>query len=264
VGLAHALIKQKYGGRDFNQSGWEAFHPTAMIHETANIGSDTVIEPRVVIGKNVKIGPRSRIMAGTVIENNAIIGHDTIIHPLAVIGYECQIGNHVVIGSGTIIGSEGYGFAQDAQHKSHSIPQTGIVIIEDRVRLGANNCIDRATYQETRIGAGTKLDNLCHVAHNVKIGQDCLLTAMLCVAGSTTIGDRVMTSGQTGILDHVNICDDTVLLHRAGVTKDIQKPGAYAGFPVQPLVEYMKNTAIMRMATDLRQRISKIEKKLQE
>jgi len=220
----------------------------------------TAIEPKAVVGQNVKIGAHCRIMAGAVIENDAVIGDETVVHPLAVVGYGCRLGRQVVICSGSVIGSEGYGFAQDKERKSHPIPQTGIVVIEDRVRVGANSCIDRATYHATRIGAGTKLDNLCHVAHNVNIGQDCLLTAMLCVAGSTKIGDRVITSGQTGILDHVSVCSDTVLLHRAGVSKDIDVPGAYGGAPVLPLSEYLKNTAVFRTATKLRKQVNDLLK----
>lgn len=261
VSLAHAFIKQKYGPRRFGDSGWEKVHSSAVVHGTVQIGLNTVIEPRVVIGQNSKVGANCRIMAGVVIENDVVIGERTIIHPAAVIGYRCQIGSDVIIGSGSVIGSEGFGFAQDDKRKSHSIPQTGIVIIEDRVRVGANNCIDRAAYQVTRIGAGTKLDNLCHIAHNVQIGQDCLLTAMLCVAGSTKIGDRVITSGQTGILDHVSVCSDSILLHRAGVCKDLEKPGAYAGLPLQALPEYMKNMAVFKNLLDLKKRLSELEKK---
>ncbi len=264
ISLAHALIKKKYADRDFTQTGWNGIHSSAVIHETAVIGEGTIIEPRVVIGKNSKIGTNCRIMSGVVIENDVTIGNETVIHPLVCVGYGCVVGNDVVICSGSVIGSEGYGFAQDAKKKSYPIPQTGRVVIEDRVRVGANNCIDRATYRETRIGAGTKLDNFCHVAHNVEIGQDCLLTAFLCVAGSSKIGDRVIASGQTGILDHVSVCSDAVLLHRAGVSKDIDTPGAYAGGPIQPLGEYLKNTAVLRNATDLRKRISELEKKVLE
>jgi UDP-3-O-[3-hydroxymyristoyl] glucosamine N-acyltransferase len=262
VALAHALMKKKYAARDFKQTGWTEIHPSAVIHESASIESGTVIEPRAVIGKNVKIGRDCRIMAGTVVENDAEIGDNTILHPLVVIGYGCKIGNEVVVGSGSVIGSEGYGFAQDAKRKSYPIPQTGIVVIEDRVRVGANNCIDRAAYHVTRVGAGTKLDNFCHVAHNVDIGEDCLLTAFLCVAGSSKLGDRVIASGQTGVLDHVQICNDVVLVQRAGVSKDIDKPGAYAGSPVQPLGEYMKNTAVLRSAAELKKRIADLEKKV--
>ena len=260
ISLAHALIKGMYGNRDFSKSGWTGIHSTAVIHETAKVGEGTVIEPRVVIGQNVKIGDHSRIMAGSVIENDAVIGSHTHLHPLVMIGYGCRIGNHVTIGSGTVIGSSGFGYAQDKQRKSHHIPQTGIVVIQDHVNIGANNCIDRAAYHETRIGEGTKIDNLCHIAHNVIIGDNCLLTAMLCVAGSTTIGNRVITSGQTGILDHVEVGDDVVLVQRAGVSKDIKKPGAYAGAPVQPMAEYMKNTAVFRGAVELRKRVSDLEK----
>jgi UDP-3-O-[3-hydroxymyristoyl] glucosamine N-acyltransferase len=262
VTLAHALIKQKYAGRDFDDSGWEGIHASAVIHPTARIGAGTVIEPRVVIGRNAVVGEHCRIMAGVVIENDVAIGDHTIVHPSVVIGYGCRIGREAVIGSGSIIGSEGFGFAQDAGRRSHAIPQTGIVVIGDRVRMGANNCIDRATYQQTVIGAGTKFDNLCHVAHNVSIGEDCLLTAMLCVAGSSTIGNRVMTSGQTGIIDHVSICDDVVLVHRAGVVKNIDQPGVHAALPAQPLDDYLKSTAAMRTGASLRRRVAELEKAL--
>ncbi|MEK7358716.1 MAG: UDP-3-O-(3-hydroxymyristoyl)glucosamine N-acyltransferase, partial [Bdellovibrionota bacterium] len=229
---------------------------------TAEIGAGTVIEPRVVIAAGVKIGKNCRIMTGAVIENDTTIGDGSMIHPQVVVGYGSKLGREVVIEAGSVIGSAGFGFAQDQKRKSHTIPQTGIVVLEDRVRVGANCCIDRATYHETRIGAGTKLDNLCHVAHNVQIGEDCLLTAMFCVAGSTTIGNRVMASGQTGIIDHMNVCDDAVLLHRAGVTKDVEKPGAYAGLPVQPLTDYMKNVAAMKSASEIRTRLIHVEKRL--
>jgi UDP-3-O-[3-hydroxymyristoyl] glucosamine N-acyltransferase len=215
-----------------------------------------------VVGARSRIGAHCRIMAGAVIENDVCIGERTVIHPLVVIGYGCVLGSDVVVESGSVIGSQGFGYAQDAERRSHAIPQTGIVVIADRVRIGANNCIDRATYQVTRIGAGTKFDNLCHVAHNVTIGEDCLLTAMLCVAGSSRIGNRVMTSGQTGIIDHVEICDDVVLVHRAGVVKSIQQPGVHAALPAQPLDDYLKSAAVVRAAPDLRRRLLELEKTL--
>jgi len=133
------------------------------------------------------------------------------------------------------------------------------VVIEDRVRVGAGNCIDRAAFAETRIGAGTKLDNLCHVAHNVTIGQDCILTAGLIVAGSTKLGNRVIASGSTGFIDHLDICDDAVFVHRAGVTKDVTKPGVYAGMPLQPMADYTRNMAAARKLNDMRQRLRQLE-----
>lgn len=261
VPLAHALIKQRFSPRDYSRAGWERVHPSSVIHETAEIDKSAWVEPRAVIGARVKLAAGVRVMAGVVIENDAVIGEGTILHPSCVIGYGCILGKDVVVGSGSVVGSEGYGFAQDQTRRSYPIPQTGIVVLEDRVRLGANCCIDRATYRETRIGAGTKFDNLCHVAHNVQIGQDCLLTSMFCVAGSTKIGNRVIASGQTGIIDHATICDDVVLLHRAGVTKDIETPGAYAGLPTQPLSDYLKNSAVLRNAVEMRKRIGDLEAK---
>jgi UDP-3-O-[3-hydroxymyristoyl] glucosamine N-acyltransferase len=261
VNLAQALIKQRYAGRQYEAAGWPRIHPSAVIHDTAVLPATAVVEPRAVIGRNVRLGERTRIMAGAVIEHDAQVGSDTVVHPNAVIGYGCIVGNEAVIGAGAVIGSEGYGFAQDEAGRSHPIPQTGNVVLGDRVRVGANCCIDRAAYRTTRIGAGTKLDNLCHIAHNVQIGEDCLLTAMFCVAGSTTLGNRIMASGQTGILDHLKICDGVVLVHRAGVSADIEQPGVYAGLPVQPLKEYLRNTAVVRMLADLRQRLLRLERR---
>lgn len=264
VPLAHALIKARYASRDFSKSGWEGVHPSAVVHPSAELAPGVVIEPRAVVGARVRIGAGSRVMAGAVLENDAVVGERCLIHPNSVVGYGCRLGNEVDLGAGTVVGGEGYGFAQDAKRKSYPIPQTGIVVLGDRVRVGVNCAIDRATYGETRVGAGTKIDNLCHIAHNVEIGEDCLLTAFFCVAGSSKIGSRVIASGQAGVIDHMKVCDDAVLLHRAGVTQDVEAPGAYAGLPLQPLAQYLKNTAVMREATDLRRRVLDLEKKPSE
>jgi UDP-3-O-[3-hydroxymyristoyl] glucosamine N-acyltransferase len=261
VPLAHAWIRQRHAGRDYDAADWgDAIHPSAVVHPSACVDPTARVEPRVVIGRGARIGARTRIMAGVVVEHDAQIGDDCVIHPGAVIGYGCRLGREVHVGAGSVIGSEGFGFAQDAARRSHPIPQTGIVVIGDRVRLGANNCIDRATFGETRIGAGTKFDNLCHVAHNVEIGQDCLLTAMFCIAGSSRIGNRVIASGQTGIIDHVSVCDDVVLVHRAGVVKDIDAPGMHAALPAQPFDAYLRNTAAARAGAELRRRVAQLER----
>lgn len=262
VPLAHALFKQQFAARDFSRSGWSGVHPSAVIHDTANLDETVIVEPNAVIGAGVRLSRGVRVMAGAIVENDVWIGENSVLHPGVIIGYGCVIGDDVVIEARTVIGSSGFGYAQDPKRKSHAIPQTGIVVIEDRVSIGAGCCVDRAAYHITKIGAGTKIDNLCHIAHGVNIGEDCLLTAMLCVAGSTKIGNRVMTSGQTGILDHMTVCDDVVLVHRAGVTKDIETAGAYAGLPVQPLSDYLKNTAILRNAIDLRKRVGELEEKV--
>lgn len=262
VPLAHSFIKLKYADRNYAESGWSEVHPSAIIHPTAKIDKSAVIEPRVVVGANTVIGKNVRVQAGVTIENDVTIGDGTIIHPHVVIGYGSQIGKEVLIGPGTVIGSEGYGFAQDQNRRSYSIPQTGIVVIEDRVRLGANCCVDRATYGVTKIGEGTKMDNLCHVAHNVQIGKNCLLTAFLCVAGSSVIGDRVIASGQTGIIDHMTVANDVTLVHRAAVAQPVDQPGIYAGYPLLPLAEYVKNTIVLKNAIELKKRVVDLERKL--
>jgi len=260
VKLAHANIKQAYRDRDFIDSQWGSVHLSAVIHPTAIIPESCFIGPHVVIGQNTRLGERCRVLSGAIIENDVEIGNDCIFHPNSVIGYNCTIGNEVEIGAGSIIGSEGFGFAQDKQGKSYKIPQTGKVVIENHVYLGACNTIDRATYGQTRIGAGTKTDNHVHIGHNVDVGENCLFTAMLVVGGSSKIGNRCITSGQIEISDHMTICDDVILLHRAGVRQDITAPGMYAGLPTQPLNQHMKNTAHFRKLSELSKKIMTHEK----
>lgn len=241
VPMAHALIKSAYADRDFQNEQWPNRPDSAVIHATAQVAASAILSPNVVIGAGAKVGERTRVLGGVIIEEGATVGADCVIHSNAVIGYNCTLGDHVDIGPGTVIGSEGYGFAQDAKFRSYRIPQTGTVVIGDRVRIGANNCVDRGSYGETRIGAGTKTDNLCHFAHGVQIGENCLLTSMFCIAGSSVVGDRVVASGQVGVIDHVTICDDVWLLHRAGVVKDIETAGKYCALPLVPLETYKRN-----------------------
>jgi UDP-3-O-[3-hydroxymyristoyl] glucosamine N-acyltransferase len=263
VKLAQALLRQMYADRDLRDTEWPAIHPSAVIHESASLGEGTVVGPAVVVGADVRIGERCAIMAGTVIERGAVLGNDVVIHPNVTVGYECEIGDEAILHSGSVIGCEGYSFAQDANGRSHRLPQTGKVVIEERVRVGANNCIDRAAFGETRIGAGTKMDNLCHVAHNVTLGRDCLLTAGFIIAGSVNIGDRLLATGTSWISDHLTLCDDVALVHRAGVTRDIVRPGAYAGTPAVPLADHMKTVALTRKLGDTRSRLIALEKEVE-
>ena len=261
VRLAHALIKQRYADRQWPNEA-ERVHPSAIVHPTAQVPDSCFLGANVVIGHGVVLGERCRLQAGVIIEHDVSLGADCLLHIAALIGCGSQLGNQVEIGPGSVVGSEGYGFAQDKAGKSHRIPQTGNVVLEDRVRIGAHNCIDRAAFGVTRIGAGTKTDNMCHIAHGVEIGEDCLLTAMLCVAGSTKIGNRVMTSGQTGILGHLTICDDVALAQRAAVTQDITQPGLYAGLPLQPLPQHMKTMAQLKKLNDLASKVRALEGEL--
>lgn len=262
VGLAQALLRQRYVDRELRPAHRPRIHPAAVIHPDAVLGEGTVVGPCAVIEEGVVVGRDCVVMAGTVLEHGVRLGDRTVIHPNVTVGYDCELGSDVIIHSGTVIGGEGYGFAQDATGRSHRIPQLGRVVIEDRVRVGACNCIDRAAYAETRVGAGTKLDNLCHIAHNVVIGQDCLLTAGLVVAGSTRLGNRVIASGSTGFIDHLTICDGAVFVHKAGVIKDVTEPGVYAGMPIQPMAEYTRNVTAAKKLSEMRARLRELEKQV--
>ncbi|MBX7058661.1 MAG: UDP-3-O-(3-hydroxymyristoyl)glucosamine N-acyltransferase [Leptospirales bacterium] len=264
VNLAQAWIKQRYADRDLFDTEFGRIHESAVIHDTASVASDAVVGPRVVIGAQVAIGSRAVIMAGSVIERDAQIGEGTVVHPNVTVGYGCIIGCNCILKSGAVIGSEGFGFAQDDARHHHRIPQTGIVVIEDRVVIGANNCIDRAAYQTTRIKSGAIFDNLCHVAHNAEIGEDSILVAMTGVAGSTTIGKRCVLSGQCGIVDHLKIADDVILLHRPAVFSDIPRSGVYAGNPLTPIQDYMRNHPTLKRSYEMLKRIKDLEAKLEK
>ncbi len=262
VKLSHAIVRATYFDYDLHASEWGTHHPSAIVHDSLVLPSSVMIGPGVIIGRNVQLGENCVLLANAVIEHDAVIGDDTVIHPGVFIGYGCKIGKRVILKPGCVIGAEGFGFVQDDNKKSHRIPQRGNVVIEDDVVVGANCTIDRATYLETRIGAGCKLDALCHVGHNVFLGEDCIIVAQSGIAGSTRFGKRVIATGQTGTLDHKTVTDDVILVHRCGVTEDINEPGIYASTPPQPFRDYGRNIATFRKLYELRQRLQKLEKKI--
>jgi UDP-3-O-[3-hydroxymyristoyl] glucosamine N-acyltransferase len=197
-----------------------------------------------------------------VIERDAHIGNQTVLHPGCVVGYGCIIGSDVILKAGCVVGSEGFGFAQDERRRNYRIPHTGRVVIENRVVIGANTNIDRATYGETIVRSGAVIDAMCHLGHNVDIGEDCILCAHTGISGSTKFGKRVIASGQTGTLDHVSVADDVVLLHRAGLNNSIKEAGMYAGGPTQPLQQYLKNMAVMPRLHEIWSRLKALEKRV--
>lgn len=264
VRLAHALLKQAYGDRDVRAVEWPRIHPSAVVHDSVTVPEDAVIGPGVVVGAEVKLGSGVVLMANCVVERDASIGAGSVLHPNCVVGYGCAIGADSLLKSGCVIGAEGFGFAQDAARHNYRIPQTGTVVIGNRVVVGPNTNIDRATYGATIIHDGVVIDGLCHIAHNVEIGEDCILCAHTGISGSTRFGKRVIASGQTGTLDHITVADDVALLHRAGLPNSIKAAGAYAGGPVQPLKQYLKNMAVMPRLHEMWTRLKAVERKLAE
>ena len=264
VRLAHALIRQRYDDDNLHEHEWPRIHPSAVIHESVQLPDSVTVGPGSVIGCDTRLGERLVVQANVVIENNVKIGDDSLIQSSVFIGRGAVVGKRVIIKPGSIIGAEGFGFSPDQDKHFHRVPQKGIVVVEDDVVIGSNCNIDRATYGETRISRGTKLDALCHIAHNVFIDKDCIVVAQTGVAGSSRLGKRVIVSGQSAISDHKTVTDDVVLVHRCGVTEDILEPGMYAATPAQPFNEYIRNIAIYHKLHKLRHDFNSLAKQVKK
>lgn len=208
-----------------------SIHPTAVIADSAVIGTGVSIGPYCVIGEQVKIGAGSRLDAQVVIEAHASIGEDCAFSSQVVVGHSCIIGNHVRLHAGAIIGAEGFGFAPTKDPSTtgwERIAQLGQVIIGDHVRIGSNTCVDRGAIDNTIIGNHVIIDNLVQIAHNVRIGDGTAIAAKTGIAGSTVIGKRCIIGGAVGINGHIEITDDVTLSGMSMVTKSIKTPGSYS------------------------------------
>ncbi len=237
-------------------------HPTAVIAPSAMLAPEVIVGPYAVIEEGVTIERGARIGAHCVIERNAHVGERTVLHPFVFIGWGCEIGADCEIKPHTALGGEGYGFAHDNQGHHHRIPQRGIVVIEDRVEIGSLCAIDRATFDQTRIGEGTKLDNQVHIAHNCTVGRNCLITAGLIIAGSSSIGNNVVMGGRVSVTDHVHIGNDIQLAGMTVITNDLAGPGSFGGYPVQPLRDFLRTTSSVAHVTNMRKQSLRILKHL--
>lgn len=248
---------------DKPQRFFKGIHPTAVISPSAQVHPTAHIGPYSVVGDHVKIGQGTIIGPQCVIERQAEIGQDCLLHAQVFIGARCKLGNQCEIHPNTTIGSDGFGYVQDPSSKvRHKIPQIGIVVVEDNVEIGAGCAIDRATLGETRIGQGTKLDNLVHIGHNNKIGKHNAITAGFGMAGTSEIGDNCVFGGHTAIADHIKICNDVVIGGKSGVTGDITEPGAYVGYPVVPMPLGMKIMASLSALPEIRKQMKLIMRHL--
>lgn len=208
-------------------------HPSAVVAPSARVADGASLGAHVVIGDDVVIGPRTRILPNVVIMDRCVIGADCIVYPNCTLREDSVLGDRVILQPGVSIGGDGYGYIQrDGRHVK--IPQLGRVVLEDDVEVGANSTIDRARFSETRVGRGTKIDNLVMLAHNVVTGEHCLLVSQVGVSGSTRLGNRVTLAGQVGTVGHVTVADDVTVLGKGGITKDVREPGIYAGMPLKP------------------------------
>ncbi len=218
-------------------------HPKAHVESTALIGKGTTIYPGCYIGHNVRVG------TGSLLYPNVVLLEDT------------QVGDRVIIQAGAVLGADGYGFVtQKGRHSK--IPQIGCVVVEEDVEIGANVTIDRATTGETRIGAGTKIDNLVHIGHNVHIGRDCLIVAQVGIAGSTKVGKQVILGGQVGIVGHLTIGDGAVIAAQSGIMNDVEPGAVLFGSPARPHKQALKLQAIYGKLDELYETMKQLKKKL--
>lgn len=243
-------------------SGFQGIHPTAVIHETAVIGNNVSIGPYVVIDRDVQIGDGTQIDAHVSIGFEAVIGSQCHLYPSSVVRERCRLGNRVILQPGAVIGSCGFGFLPDEAGRYQKLEQLGIVIIEDDVEIGANTTVDRSRFKATKISAGSKIDNLCQIAHNVEIGEHTVIAAQTGIAGSSKIGRRVMLGGQVGIVGHVQLSDGVMVSSQSGVSKSLIKSGPYRGTPAIPMQEYHHREVLVRKLEDFVERLKALEAKL--
>ena len=236
-------------------------HATAVVAKDATVPDSAEIGPNVVIEQGVKLGEKVIIDGNTVVMADSEIGAGTHLYPNVTIYAESILGSDCIIHSGSIIGSDGFGFAAD-QTGVHKIPQTGNVILGNEVEVGANCAIDRGSIGPTSIGDGTKLDNLVHIAHNVRIGKNCFITAQNAIAGSTTVGDRVQMGGQAGIIGHLTIGNDVSIATRGGVTSDIPDGVMVSGFPARAHRDELKIEAIIKKLPEIYNKLKMLEKQV--
>ena len=229
--------------------------------EEVTIGPDGSIWPGVTLGDRVSIGARVTLYPGVFIGDDSVIGDDALLYPNVVVREGCRLGNRVIVHSGTVIGSDGFGYVQ-YQGRHQKIPQLGGVLIEDDVELGANVAVDRATFGNTVIKRGTKIDNLVQIAHNVTVGEHNILVAQVGIAGSTTLGRYVMIGGQAGLADHLQIGDQVMIAAKSGVTRSLEPNQVVSGAPVMPHATFLKAQAVIPQLPELRQRVRELEERL--
>ncbi len=239
-------------------------HPTAVIDPTAEISEGAHIGAYAVVGAGVKLGPHATVLPHVVLYPGVRAGSHFFAHAHAVVREGCVLGDHVTLENGVIIGADGFGFAKNDLGQWEKIPQSGPVLIGDRVDVQANACIDRATVGATEIGAGTKVDNLVQVGHGSRVGEDTLLCAQAGLAGSSVVGSRVILAGQTGVAGHCELGDGVILTAQSGVSHDVPAGKMISGSPAFDNRLWLRAVTVFQRLPELLKRLGRLEKKLGE
>jgi len=241
----------------------------ALVDETAEVHPTAAISPGAYVGPSARIGPRTTLHAGARVLDGARIGEDCVLWPGAVVREHCIVGNRVVLQPNAVVGSDGFGFAFDLEGDGsgpmhRKVPQAGIVRIEDDVEVGACSCIDRATLGETRVGRGTKIDNLVQIGHNVQVGPLCLIVAQVGISGSTQVGQGVVLAGQVGVVGHLRIGDGARAGAQAGVAHDVGEGETVTGYPAMPHREWLRMSAALPRVPDLLKQFRKLQQRVEQ
>ena len=237
-------------------------HPTAVIDPTAKIHDDVWIAASAVIGRAVQIAAGVRVYPNATIYDEVVIGKDSVIHSGVAVRERTQIGERVIIHNNSVIGCDGFGYAKDEERHWLKIPQTGRVVIEDDVEIGAGTTIDCASVGETRIGRGTKIDNLVQIGHSCTVGEDSLLCAQVGLAGSSHVGNRVVLAGQAGVAGHLTIGDDAVVTAKSATSHDVAAGKMISGIPAFDNRDWLRSTAEFRRLGEMQRTIRELEKRL--
>jgi UDP-3-O-[3-hydroxymyristoyl] glucosamine N-acyltransferase len=254
---AFATLLAKY--QEIMQQQLTGVQQPSYIGKTAIYGQNVFIGAFAYLGEEVKVGDHTKIYPNAFIGDNVRIGDHCVIHAGVKIYHDCVIGNYVTIHAGTVVGSDGFGFAPQADGSFKKVPQIGNVVVEDHVEIGANATIDRATIGSTLIKSGAKLDNLIQIAHNVEVGNSTVIAAQAGVSGSTKIGKGVMIGGQVGIVGHIHVGDGAKINAQSGVSKSIEPGKAVTGSPAYDYTSALRSQAVNRKLPELEKRVKELE-----
>jgi UDP-3-O-[3-hydroxymyristoyl] glucosamine N-acyltransferase len=237
-------------------------HPLASIAPDSSVDPSATVGPFAVISGGARIGARTIIHPHAVVGVDAVVGEDCVVHAHVSIRERCTLGSRVIVQNGAVIGSDGFGFAQRPDGSHEKIPQTAPVVIEDDVEIGANTTIDRPAVGETRIKAGTKIDNLVQIAHGVVLGRHVLLAAQVGIAGSTVLGDHVVFGGQVGVGGHLAIGDRVKAVGQSGITNSVEADTFVSGYPAIDNSEWRRSSAVFRRLPEMRKQLKDLAERL--
>jgi len=237
--------------------------PGASVAESAVVDPSATIYPGCVVGDRVEIGAGTILYPGVAVYADVTIGHDCILHANTVVREGCRLHDRVILQPAAVIGSDGFGFAPDGS-AYFKIPQVGIVVLEDDVEIGSNSCVDRAALGETRIRRGTKIDNLVQVAHNVEVGEDCILVSQCGIAGSSKIGNHCTFGGQAAIAGHLTVGENVMIGGRGGATGNVTPNQILSGLPLMPHKQWLRATMTLPKLPEMRKEMQQMQKRLDQ